>query len=246
MPLQIAYQQMLICNIQLKKYAAGKKAAEDALAVMEEGAFNWFKHQEYFFLLAMHTQKYQDAYDVFYTTLKNKRFSYLPSSTQEIWKIFEAYIHFLVEIDQVLPKETDRRFNKFRLGRFLNDTPIFSKDKRGMNIPILIVQILFMIRQKKYSLAIDRMEAIDKYCSRYLKKGDNFRSNCFIRLLLLIPQSKFHQAAVERKAAKFLKRLKEVPLEVANQSHEIEIIPYEDLWNFTVTALENKIFCSKG
>lgn len=244
LPLQIAYQQMLICNIQLKQYKEGKESAENALAFMEVGAFNWFKHQEYFFILAMHTKKYQEAYDVFYKTLKNNRFNYLPSPIQETWKIFAAYIHYLVEVGQVFPKDTDRRFNKFRLGRFLNETLIFSKDKRGMNIPILIIHILFMILQKKYNLAIDRMEAIDKYCSRYLKKGENFRSNCFIRLLLIIPQANFHKAAVERKASKYLEKLIDVPLEVSNQSHEIEIIPYEDLWTFAVISLENNIFRS--
>lgn len=245
LPLQIAYQQKLICCIQLKQYEAGKEAAENALTLMEEGDFNWFKHQEYFFMLAMHTQKYQEAYQVFYKTLKNTRFSYLPGPVQEIWKIYEAYVHYLVEVGQITPKESDRRFTKFRLGRFLNDTPIFSKDKRGMNIPILIIHILFMIYQKKYNRAIDRMEAIDKYCSRYLKKDDNFRSNCFIRLLLLIPQANFHQAAVGRKATKYLKRLQDVSLEVANQTHEIEIIPYEDLWKFAVESLENKIYRSR-
>lgn len=64
--------------------------------------------------------------------------------------------------------------------RFLNDVPIFSKDKRGMNIPILIFHILYLILTKRYNDVIDRIVRIEKYTTRYLKKDDNYRSNCFI------------------------------------------------------------------
>ncbi len=31
-----------------------------------------------------------------------------------------------------------------------------------------------------------------------------------------------------------------MPLDVAKQSHEIEIIPYEELWDMVIDSLENK------
>ena len=42
----------------------------------------------------------------------------------------------MVDTGNIELKEDDKIFNKFKLGRFLNETPIYSKDKRGMNIPI--------------------------------------------------------------------------------------------------------------
>ena len=99
--------------------------------------------------------------------------------------------------------------------------------------------------QKKYNRAIDRIEAIEKYTSRYLKKDTNFRSNCFIKMLLEIPKEGFHRVAVERKASKYRERLSEMPLEVANQSHSIEIIPYEDLWEMVLNVLGTKVYNKK-
>ena len=61
-------------------------------------------------------------------------------------------------------------------------------------------------------------------------------------MLLQIPACSFHKAAVERKTAKFLNRLKGMPLDVAKQSHEIEIIPYEELWELVIDSLENKFY----
>ena len=238
-PIQICYYQKLICYTHLKEYEAGKVAAENCLSYLDTGSFNWFKYQELYLMLSMHTANYQGAYEVFTTTTRHKSFQFLPPSLTEIWRIYESYLHFLVDIGRIQPAEHDKSFNKFRLGRFINETPIFSKDKRGMNIPILVIQIIFMIHQKKYGDAIDRIEAIQKYCSRYLVKDDTFRSNCFIKMLLQIPKASFHKAAVERKSEKYLGRLREFALNLSTQSHEIEIIPFEVLWEMVLETLEN-------
>jgi hypothetical protein len=95
-----------------------------------------------------------------------------------------------------------------------------------------------MIHKKEYDQAIDRIEAIEKYVTRYLRKDDTFRSNCFIRMLLQIPASGFHQAGVIRRAKKYQNKLEECPLEMAGQNYEIEIIPYETLWKMVVQSLE--------
>lgn len=245
-PLQIWRFQQLVCYTQLRQFEAGKEVAGKCAILLDEGTFNWFKYQEMELILSMHTQNYQQAYTVFCRTVHHKRFKYLPESLIESWKIFEAYIHYLIKVDRIVLDESDRRFNNFRLGRFLNETPIYSKDKRGMNIPILVIQILFMILHRKYEDAIDRIDAIEKYCTRYLRKNDTFRSSCFIKMLLLIPASGFHKAGLEWKSKKYLTKLRSVSLDVANQPYEIEILPYEDLWTLVLDSLENKFYKHKN
>ena len=240
--LQTFLHQKLVCHTQLKEYEKGKAAAERSNAIIQEGKFNWFKNLEIFLILSLHTHNYQKAYEIFDTVNTHKMLEFQPKSMLEIWKIHEAYIHYLIILNKITPKENDKRFTKFRLGRFLNEVPSFSKEKRRKNIPILIIQILFLILQKRYNDAIDRIERIDKYCYRYLRKDESFRSNCFIKMLLLIPLCNFHKAAVARKADKFLKQLKASPLEIANQSYEVEIIPYEYLWELALASLENKFY----
>lgn len=241
-PLQIYFYQLLVCYTQLKKYDEGKQIANRCMELLEKGSYNWFKYCELHFILSMHTRQYQNALEVFLETVAHNRFQFLPEAVKETWRIFEAYLHYLVDLGKVDTGEEDKVFNKFKLGRFLNDTPIYSKDKRGMNIPILVIHILFMIQQRKYDKAIDKIEAIEKYCSRHLRHNDLFRSNCFIRMLMKIPTCSFHKAGVVRKAKSFLGRLRSVPLDVANQAHEIEIIPYEDLWEMALSTLENKFY----
>lgn len=244
-PLSVFLHQKLVCHIQLKQFEAGKAAAKKSLGMIPEGTFNWFKNHELHFLLAMHTREYKDAYVNWNIATTHKKFKYLDDNSQEKWTLYGFFLHYLTLLDKLKTPEEETKFNNFRLGKFLNLVPTYSQDKRGLNIPILIAQILFLVLKKEYDLLIDRMETIEKYCSRYLKQDDAFRSNCFIRMLLQLPEAGFHQAAVVRKAQKYLDKLRTVPLEIAAQPFEIEIIPYEDLWQFVLDSLENKHFSAR-
>jgi hypothetical protein len=51
---------------------------------------------------------------------------------------------------------------------------------------------------------------------------------------------------VIRHADKYVKMLKKVPLDFANQSHDIELIPYEDLWQMALDSLDNTIYKAKA
>lgn len=240
-PIQICLHHQLVACMQTKKYDQGERVARRSQQLLEDGSFNWFKNLEYLILLAMHTGKYQQAYVVFHEAAGHKRFDALPENVREIWNLYRAYIHLLMDMGKVTAEAGDKQFTSFRINRFLNDMPLFSKDKRGMNIAILVVQILFYIQKGKYDTAIDRMEAIEKYCSRYLFKADTMRSYFFIRLLLVIPQASFHRKAVIRYAEPHLKKLKAISTEVSHQYHKIEIVPYETLWTLTLDTLGTTI-----
>ena len=245
-PLQISYYYQLVANTQLREFAAGKAVAEKCLARLKEGSFNWFKYYELYFLLAMHTGEYGEAYRVFTIVINHSRLRHLPQHAQEIWKIYEAHLHYLIASERVTIPASDTRFTKFRLGRFLNETPIYSRDKRGLNVAILSIQILFLLQQQKFGRAIDKMEAIEKYCSRYLNQADTIRSYYFIKMLLSIAQGSFHRVAAENKAERYAKKLRAIPLEEANQNFKIEIIPYEELWSMALDSLGTKIYRARG
>ena len=239
---QVFYYQLVVCCIQLREFERGKATIEAYHSLYEEGTFNWYKLQELFFLLALHTGHYDNAVAIFDYVRRHPKRSSQPTQITEIWKIHEAYVYYLILSGRVQSNDDGLQPARFKIGKFMNEIPTFSKDKRGMNIPILIIQILFSIQDRNYIQTIDRIEAIEKYCSRYLRQGDNFRSNCFIKLLLQIPEGAFHREAVLRRAGKYLEQLHAVPLEVAYQAHEVEIIPYEDLWEMAISSLPNQIY----
>lgn len=236
-PLQIAYYHLLVAYTQIQDYDKAREAAENCLPLVEKGSINWHKYQELLLQLNMHQCKFEDAYYIYRKVVKEGKLKFSDTYTQEMWRIIEAFVYWLKEVGALKIDAEPQAAKKFRLGKFLNQTPGFSMDKRGMNIPILVVQILFLIVEKKHDDVIDKIEAINKYCSRYLNSGGTYRSNVFIKMLLQIPANRFHREAVIRKTMRYRKLLEAHPLKLARQTHEIEIIPYEYLWDIILDNL---------
>ncbi len=233
--------------IQIKNYEEAEVNIIKALKLVPEGKSNWLNTHERYMRMCIHNKDYQKAFNNFVEVTGDRGFQLTYKNIIETWKIYEAYFNFFIKIDKIELDEKETKFKKkFRVSKFLNDVPIYSSDKRGLNIPILIIQLLFLLQQKKYGQVIDKAEALNAYCYRYLKKDDTFRSNCFIKMLLVLPKGNFNRIAVERKSKSLVEKLKSVPLEVARQSAEIEIVPYEDLWEIVLNMLDNKFYQHKS
>jgi len=236
---QTFHYQLLECYIQLRKFEKGKRVAGRCLESQEKGSFNWFKYMELYFILSMHTRQYRQAYKIFRQADGNARFDALPDNFRELWRIHEAYLHYLKALGKFEVKGDDKRFSKFRLGKFLNETPIFSQDKKGVNVSILIIQFLFFVLRRQYDKAGDSAISLDQYNKRYLVKGEHYRSHCLIKMLVQVPRARFHLQATLRKADKYYERLTKAPIEWSGQVSEVEIIPYEDIWEMLLESLNN-------
>jgi hypothetical protein len=233
-PLQVFSYQRLVCYLQLQQPEPAFEAAVHCKNYVTEGDFNWFKVQEVLTLLNMHSQNYEAAAEVITNVTAHRNLGRQPQNVQESWRIAEAYLYFLQEAG-VLSREWVR---DFRPARFFNEIEVFSKDKKGMNIPILFLEILLKTISKDRMELVDRVEALDKYRSRYLKnQAELRRSELFMRLLLLLPKNAFDKAVVMEKAGEELQQLNNLPLELARQPFEIEIIPYEVLWEVLLARL---------
>lgn len=235
-PLQAAYYQKLICHSQLGQFEPGKKAAQKCIKLIEEGTVNWFKYYEMYFILAMYTGNYREALEVFCQVTQHRRFEYLPDNTKEVWLIYEAYLHFLGETDLLKPAEKEGCMENFRLGRFLNEAVIYTKDKAGMNVAIIVFQLIYLLAKREYGKVIDKSEAISKYCSRYLNEEHTIRSYYFIRALLTLASAGDYNEEKRKKAASYRAKFAGAGEAGVVQTFQIEIIPYEKLWDIVIGA----------
>ena len=108
-----------------------------------------------------------------------------------------------------------------------------------MNIPVLVFQIITLISKNRHDEAIARIEAVEKYRTRYLRNESSYRSNFFIKMLMTIPAQGFRKKAVVRHTTKYLTKLASASFDFANTSGDIEIIPYEDLWEMVLDTLQD-------
>jgi hypothetical protein len=223
----------------LRKYEEAEEWAKYAENLVEPGIHNWFKGLEQQIVLQFHKQDYQAAHAVYAKASGHKHFNHLASIEQQTWKLHEAYIQLLITAGKISPTEAEKKKSGFKPTKFLNEVPEFAKDKRGMNIPVLIIHAIFMLYLKRYDAAYDRFLALDKYADRNLKEGDDaFRSYCFIKALLQIQKADFLRKESEEKAADWIRRMSTQPVMLADAPHEVENIPYEHLWGFAMEALE--------
>ena len=231
-------QPILVAATMLRQFDEAESAVQRLEGLNIPGSHNWYKGMELVVFFRLHQQNYQEAFRVFESARKHRRFSHLSAASQEQWFLFEAYMHLLIALDKVQLNPFGNKAYKLRPAKLLNQVPLFSKDKRGLNIPILIVHAIYLLHLKRYDDAYDRMQALEKYAGRHLKStDDNFRSFCFIKALSKIPASDYQPEVANITAKELINAMSQQPLQLADTPHEVETMPYEHLWDLALEAL---------
>ena len=228
------YSIQLVYLIQTKAYTKGEKLLAEAQSILPQNTLGHFNFLSIVVKLKLYSGRYEEAISIVFKTLSHKKFDLMQPVFKRHWYLYEAYVNLLLETGHATYEGRRRRFS---IQRFINDLPSFSKDKKAMNIPILVAQMLFFITRKQYNKAIDRIESLGKYTSRYLRNDETFRSMCFIKMILEIPKWSFNQLRVERATYKLYQRLQASEMDLIYQPFEIEVIPYETLWEIIMDEL---------
>ena len=226
---EIAIYRM-VAYLHLGRYEDGKDTAANAIQYFGEGSLNWLLFLEYFFLLCMHTGNYVQASGIYHRVTEHPRFAQVDDARKEKWRIFEAFLRYMLNgrIDAAASETAE---TQFKLMKFLNEVPIYSKDKRGLNIAIIILQVLFLLDRRDFDGIISRAEALKVYCSRYLKQDENYRSNCFLKMMLMMEKKGFKYEATSQLTERYYNLLQSSRFNYQGGSlASLEIIPYEKLW----------------
>lgn len=230
----------MISLMHLGDFQRGRATALKSLPLFREGSVNWMIFQEYHFLLCMHSNRYEKAWEIYNEVVGNSRFQHLGENRREKWRIFEGFLKYITGVTEVQGEAHETSSYRFNIWKFLNEVPIYSKDKRGLNIAILILQVLFLLDRQDYDGIISRAEALKVYCSRYLKNDENFRSNCFLKMVLIMEKKEFSQEQTQKLAEKYFVKLKESQFKYESGNlATLEIIPYEQLWMTILRKLKN-------
>jgi hypothetical protein len=234
--LSVFMNQKIRCYTQLKEQKAGEEVVKEVLSLQEEGSSGWFKTLEYQTLLALNTKDYQNAFQIWKAVQTHKSFKKLQLQHYEIWQLLSAYLYFLAKSGKI--DADGMKQANYRASKFVNDIPTFSTDKEGMNVPSLIIQIAILIAEKKHSPIPDRLEALNKYWRRHIRKtDDNYRSYCFIKMLQELPKAHYKRVGVEARTKLMLRDLIAVPLTFETQDAKNEVMPLEDLWAILLSLM---------
>jgi hypothetical protein len=225
--------QKMACYTQLRitDTAAMKQTLEYCLSVLEEGYFNWFRVYEVYFYYCMYSAKYEEALQVYNKITQSPSFALLDGSHHDNWLLLGGYLHLLAKLGILNSIEVENIVGTFRFGKFFNEIEVLDKDKEGMNIPLVLLPILFHLAQKTFDDQKEiSVDALEKYRQRWLANDMNRRSDSFLKMLIAFAKKDFASAAAEKKISKELEILKSETPQVAGQNFAVEVIPYETLW----------------
>lgn len=222
------YMEIANC-VYLGEYERGRYFLNKSLEYAGPGNVNWFNTYELGFYLCMHEGDWVGAAQLYSTAIKHKQFIVLRDVQRETWLILGAYLYIVLQLTGTQIQEG--LVPKFSSTRFRNDVKDFVHDKTGMNVAILIAEALLdFVCSKKRDLW-DRIAALEKYRERYLRTGgkDTHRSQLFIKILTIFAKYSHEGTKFLQKAEPHLEELRKAPLQLVNQAHELEIVPYEKL-----------------
>ena len=217
-------------HLRARKVKSGLILAEKYIKDIHHTSGNWFYFLEYYFLLAVHAKQYSQAKELLKTAHKNPSYRKQRPAAQQRWDLFEVYLYF------ISPEVSPARAMHF--ARFIQTVPDYARDKQGYNVAILILQFLHYLKTHDVERLLSNLESLRKYQQRHLRDEATLRSQLFFKLLLLIVKENFNPKISERKAKSILLQLREAP-QPGEAFAEIEIVPYEDLWEIILNILRH-------
>lgn len=235
----VALNKKLAALITLRNFDKAIDVADESLYFSREGASSWFTSLENIIILYFYQSQYSEALKVYQRARGNKGINFLPEDRQEIFKVYRAYLQFFINIDLLPSKDITKEYKTYRAAKFSNEVPIFSRDKTGINITIIIAQFLLLFTEGKYQKAIDKIESIKQYSHFHLRKDVTYRSNCFLKMLVKLIECNYHKAATIRKTRSLYEKLKNHPAEMQRQTNHVEIVPFEVLWEIILDSIDN-------
>ncbi len=208
----------------------GLLLAERYIRDFHPSSNNWFYFQEHHVLLAMHAGRYELAQQLLDKVTKNAAIVGQREAAMQRWDLYRSYLNFVQPASRVLTARQRQVAQQMLM------LPEYSRDKRGHNVAILVLQVLHYLRSRNLELVLLRLERLRKYQQRHLTEATMLRSRLFLRLLQVIVEKNFDPQKAAERGQNLLQHLRDTP-PPGEAFAEVEIIPYENLWEIVLNLL---------
>jgi hypothetical protein len=124
------------------------------------------------------------------------------------------------------------------LGKLLNELQEYSKDKSGQNLSIRILHVMILLVSKRYEEFEESLPQLQAYIQRYIRKYPELsRSGMLVKMLSHIPAVGYDAERAAWRARPLLEKMTVPPEQLPLKITEMEVIPYEKMWQFVVEFL---------
>lgn len=219
-------------HLQCRQVEQGLELAQEYFKDFHYSSGNWFYFLETYLVLALHAQRYDQAFELLQQAHDNPFYIKQRPAAKERWELYEAYLQF------IRPELSPLKMRNFK--QFIQKVPAYSLDKQGLNVAILILQFFYFMNRGDIEGLVARLDGLRKYEQRHLRDPAIIRSQLFFRLLFMSMKEGFSLPVIEKKADKILEKLNAAS-HVGQAYGEVEIIPYEHLWEIMLGILRRGV-----
>jgi tetratricopeptide (TPR) repeat protein len=237
---QICFYAVRCCMI-LRNFDRASQFAEEGLKHQEIGSSNWFSHISLHSLLACHKGDWRVASEFFCWAVQHPKF-HKEVYRIELWSIIEGYLRFFAGKSEWLPLNITVHGQQFQLHHLLEEITEGRQDKAGLNIAILIFQVLHRLKERQFDLLESRIKALNNYLYKYLRKdntGRFYRTETLIHMFATMLNCRYEAKLTQTKTSAEFQQLlgHQQPDTVGGQQIE-EIVPYEHIWERVLQELQ--------
>ncbi len=234
------------CCLLMRDFDNGFRYAKLRSQYQDTGNMNGFAFMETYCLLCIHSKQYVKSAEIF-RWAKNQKNLYKDDRIVEKWGIYEAYIRlFLADKESaVIPRSVTIYGDNFNVHRLLNEIDVTRQDRRGINVTVLIFQVLYLLKEQKYVALDERIQYMQEYVSKVMRSGTSliyFRTECFFRMLNIARENQYSFDKTQRATAELFRKM------TAFRSPDIfdrlfveEVIPHEQSWQIFMDTLQHEI-----
>jgi hypothetical protein len=181
---------------------------------------------ECYYLSAMQNGKYLQAKEILEDTINDANLKNMTETDREKWLIFEAYFMCATGAQDINYKND----HELRIGKLMNEIPVFSRDLRGLNVAVLLLQSCLLIRAGNFTKQTSISEALKLYRLRHLVGKPDYRAYLFVKMLQAAERLGYDYEAVKRATNTNFEKLKAAPIKYSANMEGLEVVPLDDLW----------------
>lgn len=211
-----------------RRAGEGLALARQHLLDFHPSSNGWFSYQENHLLLALHSGAFDRARQVYEEVTLNEAYDGQRASDRQRWELYRAYLDVLV-----LPPA---RLLRQPAAQWALALPDFNRDKLGYHVAALIIQLLYFLHRRNLDEVALRLERLRKYRQLHLQEAETLRSRLFLKLLALLHEEDFNPRTCAERGAPLVEKLTQAPVP-GEAFAEMEVVPYECLWQLTLDAL---------
>lgn len=222
-------QSRAFAHLRAWDFEAGIAYIENNLDFFNDASTDWFSLYETYFLILVYDKKYKKALEIIDEVFDNKTFDKLPEEEKEKWKLFNVYLHLIYSGNFYM-----RNFNKLNI---IERIPEYDKTKEGFNAAVIILQFLYFTEQRQLDDLIKRRDELKQYMANHFKENFSYRSRTMYKLINIVVENNLDLKKVQFKCRYLIKKLNENQV-VGNAYTELEIVPYEHLWELILSMIK--------